>query len=138
MAIHDRPQLGDWFRCDKPKRLEVGPSRAHQLEPIGLGPGHGVFVRKDSALCEPLQRQSPNYSGGRSGLFAENIVHHVEIKARLAIRNECSLHLPIFERLRSVLVPIVPSGGKDQTDEVAGMPAEKQLVFGRRDYVVRR
>ncbi len=75
---------------------QVGPAGGHELEPIGLRPGHGFLVRINIAFTKALQADSGHESAARETLAAEIEMLVIGVQGRLRVGEQHALFLPLF------------------------------------------
>ena len=124
---------------DQQDRLEVGPGRAHQLQPVGHRAGHHVLVRQHDPLVRIPQldgsQQAALQQVGLPGLL-------VDVDGRRVVAAQVALGLPGRQPGGRVLVATAGVVGllawQDQTDHIVRVELFQMGRAVRVDDVVRR
>ena len=131
---------------------QVGLRRGHQHQPVDLGTGQGLFVRKDLPFAERRQPQPGHETAAIVGHALGRELLMIDVNRRIGIRVEHAFRLPVLvEPLgpRVAVVDLVVVARldlvEDQADDVIGallvefgLEFRADDVVGRGDHVAQR
>src|SRR5205085_1510953 len=105
---------------------EVHGGRAKQLEPIGLGTGHRLFVRVDPAFAETLKANAGHKTSPRKALPFDVELLVVDINGPRRVLHQNVVSLPIAQKLGSARVAVIAGRiarhffVENKTDDIVG------------------